>query len=84
MNQQRDAILGYAQELQAYYIQLIENNTVIEHRYGFICDDTSNEEQVDQIMLTLFLKKSFWINGSTIQNTIKGLQAIAPNFSHAC
>lgn len=76
MNTQRDAILGYADDQHAYYIRLIENNAPLgEACYGLTCDHPHSEES-EKIMTTLFLKKSFWLNGSTFSDTIKGLQAI--------
>jgi hypothetical protein len=38
MNNQRDAILGYADEQHAYFIRLIENNTVLGNCYGLFCE----------------------------------------------
>lgn len=81
MKNQRDAILGYAQELHAYYIQFIENNKILENRYGLVCEST---EHAERIMTTLMLKKTFWIDGSTLQDITKGLQPLIAGFSHAC
>ncbi len=76
MNTQRDAILGYADEQHAYYIRLIENNSTLgESCYGLPCAHPNSEES-EQIMTTLFLKKSFWLNGSAFHDIIKGLQPI--------
>ena len=81
MKNQRDAILGYAQELHTYYIQFIENNTVLDNRYGLACQDIS-DDQAENIMTTLILKKSFWINGSNLQDIVKGLKPLIAGFSH--
>lgn len=81
MKNQRDAILGYAQELHTYYIQFIENNTVLSNRYGLACQDIS-DNQAENIMTTLILKKSFWINGSSLQDIVKGLKPLTAGFSH--
>lgn len=75
MNTQRDAILGYADDQHAYYIRLIENNSPLGESYGLPCAHPHSEES-EQIMTTLFLKKSFWLNGSAFQDIIKGLQPI--------
>ncbi|KAA8734776.1 hypothetical protein F4V57_03165 [Acinetobacter qingfengensis] len=75
MNIQRDAILGYADERQVYFIQFIENNTVMGERYGLLCQH-SDAEVAESIMTTLFLKKSFWLNGSEFQDIVKGLMPI--------
>jgi len=75
MNNQRDAILGYADEQHAYFIQLIENNTILGNSYGLICNNPHSDD-ADSIMTTLFLKKSFWLNGSAFTDVIKGLEAI--------
>ena len=75
MNNQRDAILGYADEKHAYFIHLIENNTVLGSCYGLFCD-SPNSEAAESIMTTLFLKKSFWLNGSEFQDIIQGLNPI--------
>ncbi|GAA5014919.1 MULTISPECIES: hypothetical protein [Acinetobacter] len=76
MNTQRDAILGYANEQHAYYIRFIENNTVLGNCYGLFCPDPESDD-AENIMMTLFLKKSFWLNGSDFQNIVKGLQPLA-------
>jgi hypothetical protein len=34
MKNQRDAVLGYANEQHAYYIRLIENDAVLGESYG--------------------------------------------------
>ena len=75
MNNQRDAILGYADEQHAYYIRLIENNTVLGDSYGLTCQHP-NSEAAESIMTTLFLKKSFWLNGSAFTDIIKGLELL--------
>lgn len=75
MKNQRDAILGYADDLHAYYIRFIEDNMVLGESYGLFCNHPENDE-AEQIMTTLFLKKSFWINGSDFQDIVKGLQEI--------
>lgn len=72
--QHRDAILGYAQELNAYYIQLMENHRIIAQKYGLFCD--ANEQLAEQVMTTLILKKSFWLNGSSVQQIIDGLHLV--------
>lgn len=74
MNIQRDAILGYADKQHAYFIQLIENNTNLGNSYGLICNPHSDD--AESIMTTLFLKKSFWLNGSAFTDIIKGLEPI--------
>ena len=75
MNTQRDAILGYANEKHAYFIQLIENNMVMGESYGLVCPHP-NSEAAESIMTTLFLKKSFWMNGSAFTDIIKGLEPL--------
>ena len=75
MNSQRDAILGYADEQHAYFIRLIENNTILGHSYGLFCE-SPDSEAAESIMTTLFLKKSFWLNGSEFQNVVQGLQPL--------
>lgn len=75
MNNRRDAILGYADEQHAFFIRLIENNTVLGESYGLFCDN-QNSEAAESIMTTLFLKKSFWLNGSEFNDIVKGLNPI--------
>ena len=75
MNTQRDAILGYANDQHAYYIRLIENDVILGTDYGLACEQ-SNVDAADSIMTTLFLKKSFWLNGSDFSDIVKGLQAL--------
>ncbi|MDH0030162.1 MULTISPECIES: hypothetical protein [unclassified Acinetobacter] len=75
MNNQRDAILGYADEKHAYFIRLIENNIVLGNSYGLFCE-SPNSEAAESIMTTLFLKKSFWLNGSEFNDIVKGLNPI--------
>ncbi len=75
MNTQRDAILGYANDQHAYYIRLIENDAILGTDYGLVCEQ-SNVDAADSIMTTLFLKKSFWLNGSDFSDIVKGLQAL--------
>ncbi|ENX41006.1 MULTISPECIES: hypothetical protein [unclassified Acinetobacter] len=75
MNNQRDAILGYADEQHAYFIRLIENDTVLGNCYGLFCE-SPNSEAAESIMTTLFLKKSFWLNGSEFSDIVKGLNPI--------
>ncbi|ENW03792.1 MULTISPECIES: hypothetical protein [Acinetobacter] len=75
MNNQRDAILGYADEQHAYFIRLIENNTVLGNCYGLFCE-SPDSEAAESIMTTLFLKKSFWLNGSEFQHIVQGLQPL--------
>ncbi len=80
MKTQRDAILGYAKELHAYYIQFIENNTLLDTCYGLSCQ---NDEQAENVMTTLLMKKSFWIDGSAFQDIIKGLHPLTTTHVHA-
>lgn len=75
MTTQRDAILGYADDQHAYYIRLIEDNIVLGSHYGLICEQ--NTDEAESIMTTLFLKKSFWLNGSTFSDIVKGLQPLS-------
>ena len=75
MNNQRDAILGYADEQHAYFIRLIEDNIIVGKSYGLFCE-SPNSEAAESIMTTLFLKKSFWLNGSAFQDIVKGLNPI--------
>ena len=75
MNNQRDAILGYTDEQHAYFIRLIENNTILGYSYGLFCE-SPDSEAAESIMTTLFLKKSFWLNGSEFQNVVQGLQPL--------
>lgn len=75
MNNQRDAILGYADEQHAYFIRLIENDTVLGNSYGLFCE-SPDSESAESIMTTLFLKKSFWLNGSEFNDIVKGLNPI--------
>ncbi|MFW2174566.1 hypothetical protein ACG95N_13705 [Acinetobacter guillouiae] len=72
---QRDAILGYADEQHAYYIRLIEDNNVLGSQYGLFCENT-NSDIAESIMTTLFLKKSFWLNGSEFSDIVKGLEPL--------
>jgi len=76
MNNRRDAILGYADEQHAYFIRLIEDNNVLGNSYGLFCE-SPNSEAAESIMTTLFLKKSFWLNGSEFNDIIKGLNLIS-------
>ncbi len=76
MATQRDAILGYADEQHAYYIRLIENDHVLGSQYGLFCENT-NSDDAESIMTTLFLKKSFWLNGSEFNDIVKGLEPLA-------
>ena len=75
MNNQRDAILGYTDEQHAYFIRLIENNTILGQSYGLFCE-SPDSEAAESIMTTLFIKKSFWLNGSEFQNVVQGLQPL--------
>ncbi|MDA1254358.1 MAG: hypothetical protein O2928_07690 [Proteobacteria bacterium] len=76
MNNRRDAILGYADEQHAYFIRLIEDNNVLGNSYGLFCE-SPNSEASESIMTTLFLKKSFWLNGSEFNDIVKGLNLIS-------
>ncbi len=76
MNNRRDAILGYADEQHAYFIRLIEENNVLGNSYGLFCE-SPNSEAAESIMTTLFLKKSFWLNGSEFNDIVKGLNLIS-------
>ena len=76
MATQRDAVLGYADEQHAYYIRLIEDNNVLDSQYGLFCENT-NSDDAESIMTTLFLKKSFWLNGSAFNDIVKGLEPLA-------
>ncbi len=76
MATQRDAILGYADKQHAYYIRLIENDNVLGSQYGLFCENT-NSDDAESIMTTLFLKKSFWLNGSEFNDIVKGLEPLA-------
>ncbi len=75
MKNQRDAVLGYANEQDAYYIRLIENDAVLGESYGLFCENPDSET-AESIMTTLFLKKSFWLNGSEYLDIVKGLQPL--------
>lgn len=75
MKNQRDAVLGYANEQHAYYIRLIENDAVLGESYGLFCENPDSEA-AESIMMTLFLKKSFWLNGSEYLDIVKGLQPL--------
>jgi hypothetical protein len=75
MKNQRDAVLGYANEQHAYYIRLIENDAVLGESYGIFCENPESEA-AESIMTTLFLKKSFWLNGSEYIDIVKGLQLL--------
>lgn len=75
MRNQRDAVLGYANEQHAYYIRLIENDAVLGESYGLFCENPDSEA-AESIMTTLFLKKSFWLNGSEYIDIVKGLQLL--------
>ena len=76
MTTQRDAILGYSDDQHAYYIRLIENDTVLGSHYGLICEHSYGDE-AESAMTTLFLKKSFWLNGSAFSDIVKGLQPLS-------
>ena len=39
-------------------------------------DESPDSEAAESIMTTLFLKKSFWLNGSEFQNVVQGLQPL--------
>ncbi|HGH3200976.1 TPA: hypothetical protein ACJK0G_003523, partial [Acinetobacter baumannii] len=54
MKNQRDAVLGYADEQHAYYIRLIENDAVLGESYGIFCENPESEA-AESIMTTLFL-----------------------------
>ena len=43
MKNQRDAVLGYANEQHAYYIRLIENDAVLGESYGLFCENPESE-----------------------------------------
>ena len=43
MKNQRDAVLGYADEQHAYYIRLIENDAVLGESYGIFCENPESE-----------------------------------------
>ena len=75
MKNQRDAVLGYANKQHAYYIRLIENDAVLGESYGLFCENPDSEA-AESIMTTLFLKKSFWLNGSEYIDIVKGLQLL--------
>ncbi|MBF6964618.1 hypothetical protein HN241_01275 [Acinetobacter baumannii] len=75
MKNQRDAVLGYADEQHAYYIRLIENDAVLGESYGIFCENQESEA-AESIMTTLFLKKSFWLNGSEFTDIVKGLHPL--------
>jgi len=75
MKNQRDAVLGYTNEQHAYYIRLIENDAVLGESYGLFCENPDSEA-AESIMTTLFLKKSFWLNGSEYIDIVKGLQLL--------
>ena len=75
MGTQRDAILGYADDLHAYYISFIENEAILGKRYGLFCDQPESD-MAESIMTTLFLKKSFWLNGSEFNEIVSGLQPL--------
>lgn len=77
MQAQRDAILGYAEQQHAYYIRFIEDHQVIGGSYTLLSD----AEDAEKIMTLLYLKKTFWLNGSTFQDVIKGLQILAVHSS---
>jgi hypothetical protein len=53
MKNQRDAVLGYANEQHAYYIRLIENDAVLGESYGLFCENPDSEA-AESIMTTLF------------------------------
>ena len=74
MKNQRDAVLGYANEQHAYYIRLIENDAVLGESYGLFCENPDSEA-AESIMTTLF-EKSFWLNGSEYLDIVKGLQPL--------
>ena len=71
---QRDAILGYADQQQAYYIRFIENHRVIGS-YTTLKHSPQSDD-AEHIMTLLYLKKTFWLNGSAFQDVIKGLQSL--------
>jgi hypothetical protein len=72
MNNRRDAILGYADEQHAFFIRLIENNTVLGESYGLFCDN-QNSEAAESIMTTLFLKNLFGSMALSLMILLKGL-----------
>ncbi len=60
MKNQRDAVLGYANEQHAYYIRLIENDAVLGESYGLFCENPDSEA-AESIMTTLFFEKIFLV-----------------------
>ncbi|MEK5764770.1 hypothetical protein VXE39_18710, partial [Acinetobacter junii] len=42
---------------------------------GLFCENPDSEA-AESIMTTLFLKKSFWLNGSEYLDIVKGLQPL--------
>jgi len=75
MKNQRDAVLGYANEQHAYYIRLIENDAVLGESYGLFCENPDSEA-AESIMTTLCVKNSFSLNGSEYLDIVKGLQPL--------
>ena len=75
MKNQRDAVLGYANEQRADYMRLIENDAALGESYGLFCENPDSEA-AESIITTLFLKKSFWLNGSEYLDIVKGLQPL--------
>jgi len=48
---------------------------VLGNSYGLFCE-SPDSENAEHIMTTLFLKKSFWLNGSEFKDIVKGLNPI--------
>lgn len=68
----RDAIIGYATDKKAFFIRLFENDEAISEFVGIHCLDRKSPE-AENIMLILYLKRSFWIDGWTSNDILDGL-----------
>ena len=71
----RDAILGYAKDQHAFFIRLFENNRAVSQFFGLPCQ-YQDTEQAEKIMSLLYLKKAFWLSGSSLENILSGLEEI--------
>lgn len=72
----RDAILGYAQDQHIFFIRLFENNKAVSDSFGISCC-ADDQEQAEKVMSLLYLKKSFWLSGSSLENTLSGLNELS-------
>lgn len=73
----RDAILGYTREENAFFIRLFEDDQAVSAFFGMYYDQ-KDEEEAEKIMSLLYVKKLFWLNGTALEDTLKGLDKLTP------